>query len=208
MSIWFLICATGFILIIPLHFWSVEHQKLQQKYGRKKGIKIGKILGAFSGWMELVFLLGFWILPQPRFVIFSGPSISVPFVDFSIPILHLIIALPLLLMGAWIAISAIEAISKVTGMEVVDAHSKPTEIVTSGPYSVIRHPQYLGADLAHIGGSVLLSASYALLFTPIYVLCNYLISWKEEKELASEFGKEYKNYQKKVPMFIPRFGKK
>ncbi len=190
--------------MIPLHFWSVEHQGLQRKYGKKRGIKIGKILGAFSGWMELVFLLGFWLSPQPRFI-FSGLSISIPIVNFSIPILHLAIALPLILAGAWIAIRGVETIGKATGTEVVDTHCKPGKIVTSGPYSTVRHPQYLGADLAHIGGSFLFSASYALLFTPVYVLCNYLISWKEEKELTREFGKEYENYQKKVPMFLPRF---
>jgi protein-S-isoprenylcysteine O-methyltransferase Ste14 len=32
----------------------------------------------------------------------------------------------------------------------------------------------------------------------------YLISWKEEKELVKEFGSDYEEYQKRVPMFIPR----
>lgn len=191
--------------MIPLHFLSLEHLKLQRRYGKEKGIKIGKILGAFSGWMQLVFLLGFWISPQPRFMIFQGVFFSISFANFSIPILHLIIALSLLLVGAWIAIRGVRTISQVTGMKVVDTHCKPDEIVTSGPYSVIRHPQYLGAILSHVGGSILFSASYALVFTPIYVLCNFLISWKEEKELVGEFGKEYEDYRKKVPMFIPRF---
>lgn len=209
MPVWFLACAIGFLLIVPIHFWSVEHGKLQRKYGKKKGVKIGKILGTFSGWMELVFLFLFWIAPQPRFVIpiFSSLSITLPFVNFSVPILHLVIALPLMLFGGWIAIKGVRAMSSEVGFGVADTHSKPSEIVRSWPYSVVRHPQYLGAVLAYMGGSILLSASYALLFTPVYVLCNYLISWKEEKELVKELGKEYKNYQKKVPMFIPRFGK-
>lgn len=210
MSIWFFACAIGFLLIVPLHFWSVGHEKLQQKYGKKKGVKIGKILGAFSGWMELVFLVLFWIASQPRFVIpiFSDISIQLPFVNFSIPILHLMITLPLMLFGGWIAIKGVKAMSSEVGFGVVDTHSKPSKIVASGPYSIVRHPQYLGACLAYMGGSILLSASYALLFTPVYVLCNYLISWKEEKELVKELGEEYKDYQKKVPMFIPRFRKR
>ncbi|MHA2361397.1 MAG: methyltransferase family protein, partial [Candidatus Thorarchaeota archaeon] len=59
--------------------------------------------------------------------------------------------------------------------------------------------------LAHIGITLLLSAFYSLLVTPIIVLLNYLISWKEEKELVIEFGAEYEDYQKRVPMFLPRF---
>ena len=210
MAIWFFVCAIGFLLLIPLHFLSVEHRKLQRRYGKKKGVKIGKILGAFSGWMELIFLLGFWIAPQPRFAIpiFSGFSIPISFVNYSIPVLHFVIALPLLLIGGWVAVRGVRAMSSEVGFGAVETHSKPSKIVTSGPYAVVRHPQYLGADLAQIGGSILFSASYSLLFTPVYVMCNYLISWKEEKELARELGKKYKNYQKKVPMFMPRFWKR
>ncbi|KXA99507.1 hypothetical protein AKJ42_03100, partial [candidate division MSBL1 archaeon SCGC-AAA261C02] len=169
----------------------------------KKGTKIGEILGAFSGWMELVFLIGFWVSPQPRFTIFSTPSLSVPFANF--PVLHLVIALPILLTGAGIAIWGLKVMSVEVGFRAIDTHSKPRKIVTSGPYSIVRHPQYLGANLAHVGGSILFSASYALLFTPIYVSCNYLISWKEEKELDKELGEEYEKYRMGTPMFLPKF---
>jgi protein-S-isoprenylcysteine O-methyltransferase Ste14 len=32
----------------------------------------------------------------------------------------------------------------------------------------------------------------------------FLISWKEEEELIKEFGKEYEDYKKKVPMLVPK----
>jgi len=44
-----------------------------------------------------------------------------------------------------------------------------------------------------------------MLFTPVLLILIYLISKKEEDELINEFGKEYKDYQKKVPMLIPRW---
>ena len=202
MSIWFFICVVGLTLALPLHFWSVEHLKLQRKYGRERGIKIGNILGTISGGMEFLFLIGLWISPQPRFTIrvLSSASISIPFVNFSIPILHLTIALPFVLIGAWLAIKAVRAV----GLKVAEVHGKPRKIITSGPYSVVRHPQYFGAILVQIGMSYLFSAWYSLLFTPVYIFYNYLIAWKEEKELVREFGRKYKSYQKKVPMFIPR----
>ena len=202
MSIWFFICVVGLTLALPLHFWSVEHQRLQRKYGRERGIKIGNILGTISGGMEFLFLIGLWVSPQPRFAIhvLSSSSVSIPFVNFSIPILHLMIALPFVLAGAWLAIKAVKAV----GLEVAETHGKPGKIMTSGPYSVVRHPQYLGAILVQVGMSFLFSAWYSLLFTPVYIFYNYLIAWKEEKELVREFGGEYKNYQKKVSMFIPR----
>lgn len=202
MSIWFFICVVGLTLALPLHFWSVEHLKLQRRYGKERGIKIGNILGIISGGMEFIFLIGLWISPQPRFTIHVLPSssITIPFVNFSIPILHLMIALPFVLTGAWLAIRAVRAV----GLKAAEVHGKPREIIIIGPYSVVRHPQYLGANFVQIGMSFLFSAWYSLLFTPVYIFYNYLIAWKEEKELVREFGREYKSYQKKVPMFIPR----
>jgi protein-S-isoprenylcysteine O-methyltransferase Ste14 len=86
---------------------------------------------------------------------------------------------------------------------VAETH-RAERVVTTGVYSVVRHPQYLGGLLAHLGISVLLSAWYSLLFTPLVVLLNYLIAWKEEVELVREFGMEYEEYRMTVPMLIPR----
>ena len=206
MSLWFLVFAAGFIFTVPLHFWSVEHCKLQTKYG-KNGVKFGKILGALSGWTELLFIILLWIAPQPRFLIPILPNlpIQILLVDFSVPISHLLIGLPLLLLGGWIAIGGVKTLGREVGFEVVDTHSKPRKIVRSWPYSVVRHPQYLGAVLDYFGGLIFFSAFYALIFTPVYILCNYLISWKEEEELLKDLGDEYRDYREKVPMFIPKF---
>lgn len=203
--VWFLVCVIGFLLLIPLHLLSLEHQKLWRKYGKKRGTKIGNIYGLISGWGFFLFLIGIWVSPQPRFIIpiFQNLSTSIPVIDFSIPLLHLIIFISLIILAAWLAISGVK---KVT-LKVAETH-RTERIVTAGVYSAVRHPQYLGAVLAHVGVSFLLSAWYSLLFTPIIAGVVYLISWKEEKELVREFGREYKSYQKKVPMFIPRFRKK
>jgi protein-S-isoprenylcysteine O-methyltransferase Ste14 len=90
-----------------------------------------------------------------------------------------------------------------TTLKVSETH-RATEIITEGIYSQLRHPQYLGAILAHIGFSILFSGFYALLATPIIIVYNYLIAWKEEKELLKEFGTEYADYMENVPMFIPK----
>jgi len=79
---------------------------------------------------------------------------------------------------------------------------------STGIYSRIRHPQYFGATLAHIGISFLLSSLFSILSTPIVFAVIYLFSWKEEKELMREFGKEYGDYKKRVPMLIPRIKSK
>ena len=201
MYIWFLICILGAIAMMPIHFLSVEHLKLQRRYGKEKGTKIGGILGLISGWGFFVFWIAIWTLPQQRFTIpiFQNPSVLIPVVNFSIPFLHLIICIPFLVIGGWVAINGV----KETTLRVAEIH-RTEKIVTGEVYSVIRHPQYFGGLLAHVGISFLLSALYALLSTPLFVLIVYLLSWKEEKELIKEFGKEYEDYKKKVPMIMPK----
>jgi len=199
MYIWFFICVLCMFIAIPLHFKSVEHIEHKEKYGEEMGVKISKIYGTISGTMEFVFLVGLWISPQPRFTIPIFSSLSISIVNFSIPILHLIISLPLIIVGAWVAIRGVRA----TKLEVAETHCRPKKLETVGVYSIVRHPQYFGWILAHVGMSILLSVGYSMLFTPILIVLIHLISKKEEDELMKEFGKEYRDYQKKVPMLIP-----
>lgn len=202
MYLWYFISVFGEILVLPLYFLSLEHTRLQGKYGKEKGNRIGKIFGLISGWGFFLFWTGIWISPQPRFTIplFQNLLILVPFVNFSIPLFHLIICLPFLALGTWFGIEG----TKETTLKVAETHRTET-IVTTGVYSIVRHPQYIGGLLAHAGICLLLSAWYSLLFTPFMVVVIYLISKKEEKELIKEFDKEYEDYQKKVPMLIPKF---
>jgi len=104
-----------------------------------------------------------------------------------------------LIFGAWLGIAGVKEIT----LKVAETH-QPKKIITTGIYSIIRHPQYFGAILAHVGISILLSSLYSLLSTPLIIIFNYLISWKEEKELIKEFGKDYEDYKKNVPILIPK----
>jgi protein-S-isoprenylcysteine O-methyltransferase Ste14 len=191
--------------MLPIHFRSVEHQQLRRKYGKEKADRVGSLLGMISGWGFFIFLFGVWLSPQPRFVIpsFEDLSIVIPIVNFSIPLLHLILSIPFIAVGAWFGIAGVKA----TGLRVAETH-KPESVVSDGIYSHIRHPQYFGAILAHLGITLLLSSLYSLIYTPFVILYNYLVARKEEKELAREFGKQYEDYRKRVPMLRPIVGRR
>ncbi len=202
--IWFFICLIGTFCMMPIHFFSVEHVKFEEKYGKEKGGKITRIFGMASGWGFFLFLFGVWFTPQPRFTIplLQDLVIIIPFINFPIPWTHIFIFLPFLILAAWFGIVGVRG----TTLEVSETH-RAVKIITTGIYSRMRHPQYFGSMLAHVGFSFLVSGWFSLLATPLIILYNYLTAWKEEKELVKEFGKEYEDYKKEVPMFLPKFKK-
>jgi len=194
----------GIVTVTPFHFLSVEHLRLNKKYGPERGRRTGDTLSLLSGWGFFLFWAGLWFSPQPRFLVplFSHLSVAFPFVDFSTPVVHLTVFVPLFLLGACLGVAGVRE----TTLKVAETH-RADRIVTSGVYSSVRHPQYLGGLLAHVGITFLFSAWYSLLSTPLVILLVFLISKKEEDELLKEFGKEYGDYADKVPMFFPKIRK-
>ena len=77
------------------------------------------------------------------------------------------------------------------------------EIVSTGIYSRIRHPRYLGS-FAAILGACLIAGTRALWVVVIAwaALTRIAIAF-EERELRARFGKPYDDYCRRVPRFIP-----
>ena len=200
MYVWFIISLLGFISITLPYFLSLEHLKLEGKYGTEKGKKIAEILGIVSGWGFFLFWFGIWLSPQDRFSIpfLQDLSIQIPIWNQTIYLTNFSIFLPFFITGAWFGIKGVI----LTSLRVAETH-RAERIITKEVYSIVRHPQYFGGILAHIGVSFLLSGIYSLLVTPLVIALIFTISWKEENELTKEFGQEYADYKKKVPMLIP-----
>jgi protein-S-isoprenylcysteine O-methyltransferase Ste14 len=77
-------------------------------------------------------------------------------------------------------------------------------LVTSGPYTRIRHPIYL-ALLGFLSGIALLTANWffiALLAVSIVVLVLRIP--KEEQMMIEEFGEEYRAYMQRTGRFLPK----
>ncbi|UCG45055.1 MAG: isoprenylcysteine carboxylmethyltransferase family protein [Candidatus Bathyarchaeota archaeon] len=201
MYFWFIFCIAAAVAVVPLHFVSVEHLTLRERFGMKRGRGIGEILGYVSGWGFFISWIGIWFSPQPRFVtpLLHQSLVAVPVVMLPIPLLHILVSAPFLTLGAWFGINGVKEVT----LRVAETH-RTERIISTGTYSIIRHPQYLGALLAHFGMSFLLSAWFSLISTPLLMILVYMISKKEEKELVREFGCEYEAYQKNVPMLTPR----
>ena len=83
----------------------------------------------------------------------------------------------------------------------------PPKLITTGLYAYIRNPMLLGMFIFMLGLGVLFgSLSLIFIFTPLFIVLNVLyLKAIEEKEMEKKFGRDYLEYKKKVPMFIPRF---
>jgi len=78
------------------------------------------------------------------------------------------------------------------------------ELVTTGIYGHVRHPQYLGILLLTFGMNIQWLTIPTLLLWPPLVILYYRLAKEEAKEMEDRFGEEYLKYKQKVPMFIPR----
>jgi protein-S-isoprenylcysteine O-methyltransferase Ste14 len=81
----------------------------------------------------------------------------------------------------------------------------PPKLITTGLYACIRNPMALGMLLLLEGlGFYFGSLSLIIFFAPLpVVLYAIYIKLVEEPELELRFGREYIEYKKRVPMFIP-----
>ncbi|HRI21087.1 MAG TPA: isoprenylcysteine carboxylmethyltransferase family protein [Panacibacter sp.] len=76
------------------------------------------------------------------------------------------------------------------------------DLVTTGPYYLIRHPIYTGILIAMFGSMVATGFMWLvwfLLFSTSFVFS----AKKEEKHMLAQFPKEYAEYMKRTKMLIP-----
>jgi protein-S-isoprenylcysteine O-methyltransferase Ste14 len=78
------------------------------------------------------------------------------------------------------------------------------QLVTTGIYSRIRHPQYLGFLLITLGMNVLWVTFSTLLLWPILAFLYYRLAKEEDKQMEETFGEKFLKYKSKVPTFIPK----
>jgi protein-S-isoprenylcysteine O-methyltransferase Ste14 len=90
----------------------------------------------------------------------------------------------------------------------VQAHqhsTQPGTLITSGPYSKVRHPGYSGLVLIYFGFALGFGIVWMLIPAVIFSILTCLTAIKEEGYLKERFGKEYEEYAKRVPWrFIPK----
>ncbi|HVZ27105.1 MAG TPA: isoprenylcysteine carboxylmethyltransferase family protein [Rhizomicrobium sp.] len=102
--------------------------------------------------------------------------------------------------GVGLAIWARTILGRNWGMPM--SQKEDPELVTQGPYSVIRHPIYAGVLLAFLGSALATSLAWLL---PLIFCCFYFLlsARQEEKLMLAQFPQSYPAYRARTKMLIP-----
>jgi len=74
-----------------------------------------------------------------------------------------------------------------------------TELVTSGLYAIVRHPQYLAGDYIAVAVMCITQHWAALVAGGVAVVTNRLSMIKADRDLVAKFGDPYREYMARVP---------
>lgn len=81
---------------------------------------------------------------------------------------------------------------------------KNEKLATSGIYSIVRHPLYLGSMLIGTGFVLMcMNIFVGLYFIVFFPLCYLSAIVLEEQSLEKRFGSDFHQYRKNVPAFFP-----
>ena len=77
-------------------------------------------------------------------------------------------------------------------------------LATEGPYTRVRHPQYVGFVLIMVGFLLQWPTFVTLAMFPILLVVYRRLAIREERDVRSQFGPTWDEYAARVPRFVPR----
>jgi protein-S-isoprenylcysteine O-methyltransferase Ste14 len=106
----------------------------------------------------------------------------------------------LCLLGFSLAINARRHLGRNWGLPM--SRKEQPELVTSGPYALIRHPIYTGLILAMLGSAIGVNVFWALLLVPVGAYFIYSAR-REEATMLQLFPEQYASYMARTGMLAP-----
>jgi protein-S-isoprenylcysteine O-methyltransferase Ste14 len=103
----------------------------------------------------------------------------------------------------WFCLAAVQTLGKQWALvaRVVDGH----ELMTQGPYGIVRNPIYLGMFGLLLATGLAVSRWHALVAgVVLFLIGTELRIRSEEKLLRPAFGEKFDEYARRVPAFFPR----
>jgi protein-S-isoprenylcysteine O-methyltransferase Ste14 len=152
-------------------------------------------------WRELaVRLCSFAIILQALRMAVPGNVLNEPLAAFHASALMSLLGCVCCALGIALAIMARSHLRSRWGVRA--AGEEPAELITTGPYALVRHPVYGGMLLAMVGSAL---AQSILWLAPLIVYAPQFIrsARREEKLLLEEFPERYPGYRRHTKMLVP-----
>lgn len=185
-----LLWATGLVILYSVIYKFVEKKDL----GREKTKRKKSVVETFT--MAIIIIAVFNFLQMNKGIIK---------VDFTTALFALIFGLTIALISTVMHLRAKKEIGKYWSnqIEIMENH----RIVTSGVFSVVRHPGYSSLIFWLIGFSIAYVNYIALLLTLLLFVPMMIYRARAEDELLNELDETaFKVYKSETHMLIPRFG--
>jgi protein-S-isoprenylcysteine O-methyltransferase Ste14 len=81
-------------------------------------------------------------------------------------------------------------------------------LLDQGPYAVVRHPRYLAVTLGVLAYAAFVQYTGIYVLTVLALAALVVVIVLEEAELERSLGAAYADYKRRVPMLIPRRGRR
>lgn len=91
--------------------------------------------------------------------------------------------------------------------KVLHAAQREGRLATTGPYALVRHPQYVGFIAIMAGFLLQWPTLLTLLMFPVLVVMYVKLARREERESRGTFGEAWDTYAARTPAFLPRLGR-
>jgi protein-S-isoprenylcysteine O-methyltransferase Ste14 len=150
-------------------------------------------------WIIVTFLLLFLVIPLGLVFLLRLPW----YLSFIYP-LGIVIGIVLVIIGAWFVYKGIKGLRLRYS---TSGYDKGDELVTTGVYAYTRNPMYFGATILILGWFLILPFTFILISLFLFTALFFITAKSEEKQLEQKYGKKYRAYKRKVPLFIPYRGK-
>src|SRR5215472_5886983 len=199
----------GIVLIESAFFIAVVFSFTRPATGRD-----WRSFGAFSAFIVALFaeMYGF---PLTIFLLSGWLAQHYPGVDFlshdSGHLLHTLLGLkgdphmdPLHILSDVLIVAGLFLLAR--AWRVLYAAQKSHTLATTGPYSYVRHPQYVAFVAIMFGFLLQWPTIPTLVMFPVLVAMYVRLARKEEAQARGEFGSAYANYARTVPAFVARLG--
>jgi protein-S-isoprenylcysteine O-methyltransferase Ste14 len=133
---------------------------------------------------------------------YYGPDIFNPLIRVVISLLLIIIGLVL---AVWSNIALLlNGKGGPTDLFNVAVSPRTQHLVVEGPYQYTRNPMVLGFFLCYLAMALSLNSVPALIGVIIFFIAvRFYLQETEERRLWKDFGKEFEEYRRHVPMIVP-----